>query len=345
MNSRNCLNCEKQIVAESAYCHHCGQALKESKLSLIQIIKDSLSNFFNLDGRFFLTMKDLIWPSKLTQAYVAGKRKKYMNPAKMFVFSLILLITVLLMDLDMTNTSLLGEHIAEDVALAESKKKYNQYAQKIHFRKSEIGKVEALRDSVYRNIDPDSLYLGQGKRLDLFGLNISDYKITKKDALKMSGDELLEAYEIEGFWPRLYVKQYHKLSFNSGGGLTYLIKNLTWVILVQVFIMGLIMKLFYLFRGHYYVEHIVLLLYTHSFLFILTSIFLLLFYYFGDAIEGLVNAIGFFGIPISIFLALKKYYKQGYIMTFLKFILISISYIVSVAIVATLGVLISFTLF
>jgi len=99
----NCLNCGTAFVQEhgapinDVHCYRCGQAKKEGRLSIIRLLKDGISSIFNLDGRLAHTLKDLFFTSKMTRAYIAGKRKFYVNPARLFIFSLILLVSLIVL--------------------------------------------------------------------------------------------------------------------------------------------------------------------------------------------------------------------------------------------------------
>ena len=81
-------------------------------------------------------------------------------------------------------------------------------------------------------------------------------------------------------------------------------------------------------------EHLVVALHSHSFIF-LSLIFILFFTYLADVNEGtewLVDSLELLSIalmiwiPINLFMQQKRIYAQGKFMTFIKFIAIGISY-------------------
>jgi len=109
-NHNFCLNCNTPFAKsptkdKEVYCTECGQSSKARSMSLILLIKDAFSNIFNLDGRLFHTLRDLIYPSKLTKTYIAGKKKYYVNPARLFIFTLIIFISLGLSIAEMESTS------------------------------------------------------------------------------------------------------------------------------------------------------------------------------------------------------------------------------------------------
>lgn len=338
-----CLNCENPLHEEALYCYHCGQGIKDSRLSIMQVIKEAFVNFFNLDSRFLLTLRDLYSPSKLTKTYVAGKRKFYMNPARVFIVSLILLITVAMSDLDLDHVEIFSNDATSRIELAKQKKKWDALMANQRFEDSSE-MLEAVSDSLFGNIHIDSMFLTDG--VTISGKSIKDYKIKVVDAYELTGDELLDKYKIEGFGNKLYVKQYHKMLINPSGGVRYIIKNATWVVLILVFVMAIFMKLYYIRSDIYYVEHLVLLMYGHSLLFIATSILLLLVLLLES--QGLGSELsGPLLIVVLVFqyLSLKKYYGQGWFKTLLKMLLINLTYLIAGILIFTLGALISFAIF
>ena len=82
---KTCLNCGA-IVGER-YCTHCGQENLEPKETVGHLIRHFLEDITHFDGKFFVTVKDLIIrPGFLTREYVAGKRMSYLNPIRMYIF-------------------------------------------------------------------------------------------------------------------------------------------------------------------------------------------------------------------------------------------------------------------
>ena len=336
-----CLNCEEPLPESAIFCSNCGQSKKESKLSVWNIIGDAFQNLFNLDGRFFNTLRHLHQPSKLTKAFVEGKRKTYMNPGRLFIFSLIALISVLLLDIKLDDVSLISENLHTEVELAKQKIVFDSLVADMD--KESDSNFQALRDSLYGDIDLDKLYLGDSGSLTIMGFDISDYKIKKSDAIDLDPDELVDKYNIEGFGKRLYIKQYVKAINNPSGGINYIVKNLTWVLLIVIFVMAIVMQLFYIRNNYYYIEHLILLMYNHSLLFLVFSIFLLISHFVGGS--KLLRNILFIGIPVVQFISLKKYYRQSIFMTLLKMLMINFSYLIIAVVITALGAVIAFFIF
>lgn len=103
----------------------------------------------------------------------------------------------------------------------------------------------------------------------------------------------------------------------------------------------LFLKFYYIRRFYTYIEHLIFVFHSQTVFFMLLSIYFIL------LIFGVQpNVWLFLGLfALYLFLAMKKFYKQGYIKTFFKFILLNISF----AIVAGIGIgfvfVISFMIF
>ena len=341
--SRPCLNCSTPLSAGAQYCHHCGQSIKESRLSVLDVVTETITNIFNFDGRVWRTVRHLYSPSMLTAAYVAGQRKRFMNPARMFLFSLIILVSLLLSSMSSGGLADLTGSSYREVHLAEQKVVWDSLMTEIQTPANEQ-LLQQVQDSIYGDINIDSLLLDTD--VSILNMDLDQYNIRQKDMLELSSDDLLEKYEVTGLANSMFLKQYQKVMNNPEGGLSYLIKNLPWVILVLIFLMAAFMKLLYIRGDYYYVEHLVLMLYSHSLLWL--AMILL-------SIAGLITAggslfvVGGRALGISLivvqYVSLKRYYNQGWFKTLIKQITINSAYFILFILVASVGLLLSFFLF
>src|SRR6185437_6499375 len=92
---KNCLNCG--AVVEGRYCEVCGQENKETKETVWQIAAYFFEDLTHFDGKFFTSLKYLILkPGFLAEQYIKGKRIKYLNPIRMYLFVSAVFLLVLL---------------------------------------------------------------------------------------------------------------------------------------------------------------------------------------------------------------------------------------------------------
>lgn len=84
-HDKSCLNCGATV--EERFCSRCGQENLEPKESVGHLIRHFFEDLTHFDGKFFVTVKDLIIrPGFLTREYVAGRRMSYLNPIRMYIF-------------------------------------------------------------------------------------------------------------------------------------------------------------------------------------------------------------------------------------------------------------------
>lgn len=83
--SHNCPECAAPLVGE--YCHHCGEKLPDvHDLTLKHFLHHGLDELTHLDSKIFRTVQALLFrPGFLTVEYLAGRRKRYVLPLRLFL--------------------------------------------------------------------------------------------------------------------------------------------------------------------------------------------------------------------------------------------------------------------
>ncbi len=80
----NCLNCGSDVSGN--YCSNCGQKFQPTKLPLKLFLEDAVETLFNVDNRWFKTLKELfLKPGKVTKEYIDGKRAQYLPPLRIYL--------------------------------------------------------------------------------------------------------------------------------------------------------------------------------------------------------------------------------------------------------------------
>src|SRR5262249_24114631 len=73
------------------WCGQCGQPAIEYRRSFRHVVADLLNEFLNWDSKFFTTIALLILkPWRLTNAFLAGHRVRYVNPLRLYLLASIL---------------------------------------------------------------------------------------------------------------------------------------------------------------------------------------------------------------------------------------------------------------
>lgn len=91
---RTCRNCGAD--ADGAYCPNCGQETSLALPTVRSMLRDAAGRYVALDGRMWRTVFALVFrPGFLTREYFAGRRKRYIRPARLFLVLSIALFALL----------------------------------------------------------------------------------------------------------------------------------------------------------------------------------------------------------------------------------------------------------
>jgi Protein of unknown function (DUF3667) len=88
-----CRNCGAPI--DGAYCSNCGQETKIELPSASAFLRDAAGRYVAFDGRMWRTLAALLFrPGFLTREYLAGRRRRYIRPARLFLVLTLILFAV-----------------------------------------------------------------------------------------------------------------------------------------------------------------------------------------------------------------------------------------------------------
>lgn len=104
VHARACENCETPL--QGGYCHVCGQNAHNPLRSFGHAVEEVLESFWHLDGRIFRTLRTLLSPGKLANAYLAGHRAPFVAPLRLFVIVSVLTFFVAKLTLHIGEVSL-----------------------------------------------------------------------------------------------------------------------------------------------------------------------------------------------------------------------------------------------
>ena len=334
-----CPNCQSPLATITAYCPNCGQKQHTKKVSLLQLFADIIDNVFNVNGRIWRTFKvGLFEPGQLTQEYFQGRHQSYYHPIRFFIVSSIILFAVFgfkgqdFLDLDIVESKFWKK--------AERANYFEEFVIRLDSVITDI-KVESNNKQVAVAFDTllvrlpennlDSVTVGQLRS----GINISieedtinpnlsvkfeDIVISYKDLVRMNGEEIVEHYEIEGFWRQMMVRQSAKMIRKSGNFASFIWSNFPMMLLLMMPSVALLLKLLYIRRNRFFVEHLVFAFHTQAYFFLLYALFLLL------DIEAAYFWFVLLLVANYLFFALKYYYGQGWGKTFMKLMLLGTGY-------------------
>jgi hypothetical protein len=85
----HCENCNAPL--SGPYCAQCGQPAIDYRRSFGHVLVDVLNEFLNWDSKFFATIALLIFkPWRLTNEFLAGKRVRHVHPLRLYLLASIL---------------------------------------------------------------------------------------------------------------------------------------------------------------------------------------------------------------------------------------------------------------
>lgn len=323
-----CLNCGKALKLSDNYCSECGQINNNPKVSFGQLSFDFLSNYFSLDSKFVRSFVPFLFkPGFLTNRFIEGKRMSYVNPVRhYFIIALIYFFVLSLQVTEFTEkikTSLYNADEGQSVALLDSMRVNNQIAVGDQNFKAKVD----LDDSG-------------------FEMSVEEWRLYQSmKAKKLSTNEILDSLKVDekSFWEQLIIKQFVKIDNSDISSVgSFVVKNASYMMFFLLPFYALILKMAYRKQKDiYYIEHLIHSLHIHAFVFLVFAISQLLNYF--DLID--LSDWVLWLITIYIYFSLKAVYKQSYLKTFIKVLLIGAFYSFVFAIAIMLEIIISLLIF
>lgn len=312
-----CANCSHPVSGK--YCSSCGQSVKELQRPFMTIVSDSLGDALSLDNKFFHTLFPLLLqPGFLTKEFMAGKRARYTPPFRLYLFLTFFAFLLLSYnhkpDAEMGNPVLMETEGGEKLDLISLLEEFENGSDDTGEEKSEkdILQVDSiLADSV------DEIKLKKG----IFKLNI-DKKPFTGDSIPTNDSEVEESSVLNDTDIKKLIEMW---KLNPALMLDNVFKKLSQTLLFILPVFALLLALFYVRQKRYLIEHLLISLNFHSFIFVIVIISELIILTQVKFLQSIAFYL-YLLIPIQLFLALKFYYKQAWIKTTIKFFMLSFFY-------------------
>lgn len=340
-SSAVCQNCEKTHDIEFDFCPHCGQQAND-KLTVGVLFYNTIANYFSFDARFFRSFIPLVFrPGLLAKRFVSGKRLMYLHPAQMYLFISVIFFFLFSFKIREYNSSFDNvlkkgfETVEKDTVNTNpidstTIKNLNETFKKQGLMSGLSDQEQKELDSVFaavsqpQNVENNFTFGYDREKLD--SLIIAD--APEKEQLKAVGME-----DDAGFIKKAFYRQLIKFHKNKGGGIVQaLFDTIPISLFVLLPIFAMILKVFFWRRGTF-AHHLVFSFYYFSFLFVTMSIVLAVNYFVVDIpdwIDWLIVMSTFFYLVF----AMRTFYQQGFIISFIKASISSFIYMMFVVPVA-----------
>ncbi len=343
-NTTACKNCEKDYEVGFQFCPHCGQKTDED-LTVGVLFYNTISNYFSFDARFFKSFIPLMFkPGILAKRFIEGKRLLYLHPAQMYLFISVLFfflysfkvreasrsIDEALQKINIKSsdsTNILDNVIVFDSIaaknLSESLKKNQAFT---GMKNEEIQKLDSIirtSNSNENKITGLNFSFSQKSVDSLIDIGASDEIIYKE--MGMSEDANFISKKLYSQMLKFYKKK------EGGSILQSLYDTIPIALFVLLPIFALLLKLLF-FRKGPFSHHLVFSFYFFSFLFTVFSIILGVNYLWEvpDSLDTLLVLCTFF----YLFFAIKRFYGQGWFISFFKTSVTTFVYFIFVAPIA-----------
>lgn len=305
----NCLNCDAQV--DGRYCKNCGQENIEPKQTFWGLIAHFFNDVTHFDSKFWSTLKPLILkPGFLTEEYIIGRRMKYIDPVRMYLF---VSFAFFLMYLAVRNDA--------------DTLKYSNDPELVHAIDSMIAIDKGSNDFNMKGAEIN------GKNVMLFNFG-NDYSNGLKhydslqnalhDSLKSDGLSKYLEKSIIGVATTYYQNPYDFM----GNLIEKFYRSFSKVFFISLPIFSLLLALLYIRRrkDFFYVSHAIFTLHCYIvawFFLLVIAIFKVLIPDY-PAIGAILTLLLYLGLSVYILFAMLRFYKQSVLKTCLKWLILII---------------------
>lgn len=342
---KTCLNCG--AIVQERFCTRCGQENLEPKETVGHLIRHFLEDITHFDGKFFVTVKDLIIrPGFLTREYVAGKRMSYLNPIRMYIFISAVFFLVLFTGKEESATqqednghavSLFSQKLADSLRSAKTDSLRMVFNKEMATRLDSSKAVMPRDESIYVNMS------NVGKvRIDMVENKYNT--VREYDSVQRT---LPDSARDKGFMHWLLrnnVRQKEKRGGRSKMRVEVDVHHdIPKIMFLLLPLFALYVSWFYRRKTYFYVNHVLFTVHYLCFVFLLFMILMLLDKLIpGDWTSIILALLSFILAFVYLVAALRGMYRQSFWRSLFKGLAISLLFAITIAIANSLLMVIGF---
>jgi len=317
----HCENCGAPLTGH--YCAQCGQAAVDYRRSFRHVIADVLDSFLNWDSKFFATIALLIFkPWRLTNEFLAGKRVCYVNPLRLYLLASILFFFAV-------------NYGAKDLRFQPGKLGPKDRAElEADLKKGDLPPAarEQLEALLQESPSPSS---SPQSTSPLPATNVpspppppesdkqrQEYgKIGERPFVVF--DEAKSTTPFERWIEARAKEKMGEHGTKMGLFIATLFSNLPYMMLCCIPLFAFVLKVLYIRRHIFYIDHLIYALHTHTFAYVGTMLIVLstigLNRTAPGPIAGWIIALLWIAFVVQIFLSIRRVYRQGWFISIFKF--------------------------
>jgi hypothetical protein len=368
--SKACANCGAPM--HGPYCYACGQPEKGMIRQLASVMHDVLDTVFNIDSRVFRSILPLYFrPGYLTLEYFAGRRVRYVTPFRLFFFLCIVAFFAIQIALNLGDERFVWNHLGDngDIDTAQtiadvekrSAKELAGIDKAIAVPQMPAATVESLKASrakIQQRVDERLAYLKAREEAKAKGQKPPPDPNVKPDegTIELDGkpwDPAANPVKIS-WLPDFANAELTDMAGRAKENIVAAKKDprrlieavfsrLPWTLGLLMPVFAVLLKIVYIFKRRLYMEHLMVALHSHAFIFmslLLLAILAMLKKWALASAPGaewvisLLRDAVWIWLPIYLFLMQKRVYRQGWFMTTIKYSMVGICY----TIIITFGI-------
>ena len=319
----HCQNCGAELTGP--HCAQCGQAAIDYRRSFRHVIVDVLDSFLNWDSKFFATIGLLIVkPWQLTNEFLAGKRVRYLHPLRLYLLASILFffavnygargLRVDTSNLGPKDRAKIEADLKNEDLPPEARAKLERLLREPSPPPLPAASLSPAASAVPATSSAPAAPTAPPKQT--FG-PVTDRPFVLFDAdTKPSTpfEKWIEARAKEKFGE-------HGTKF--GLFLSTLFSNLPYMMLCCIPLFAFVLKVLYVRRHIFYIDHLIYALHIHTFAY--TGIMLIVLATIGlnraipGTFAGWMIALLWIAFVVQIFLSIRRVYRQSWFISTLKF--------------------------
>jgi hypothetical protein len=312
----HCENCGTQL--QGHWCAQCGQPAIDYRRSFRHVIADLLNEFLSWDSKFFATIGLLVVrPWKLTNEFLAGHRVRYVHPLRLYLLASILFFFAV-------NYGARGLRFEPGNLSPKDRAELEADLKKEDLPPAVREKLEALLRESPASPAPSPQTTAPSpspapktdKQKQEFG------KVGERPFVVF--DQAKSTTPFESWIEARAKEKMGEHGTKMGLFISTLFSNLPYMMLCCIPLFALVLKILYVRRHIFYIDHLIYALHIHTFAY--TGIMLIVLATIGlnrvipGPIAGWTIALLWIAFLVQIFLSIRRVYRQGWFISIFKFL-------------------------